>query len=355
VSFHSCRIVGKGVNPETYHRAEQPERGSKDFILSPSTLKEFAHCPARWLAGYVPPPSEAKDYGSLFDCLALTPSQFATRFAVQPAAYLHRGMKCPKCGSVTDSQKCAKCKVDRVECNVEKEWTNQSDTCQAWTQEHITNGKQIVTHDEFAGAQNAVKRFLADTNIHEYLRGSDTQVHVVGEWFDDATKLIVPVQCLLDCVPGPSSRYARSAGDVKTTRGAIPAMWSRWSSQRGYHLQAAFDLAMLNAAEHPADGDERDEWYFLVSENFHPWQPAGFILSHAKLDCGRVMVENILARYAKCLATGVWPDYAGTAYPDQVVAGWIIDDITPWDEAAARNTLPAIEDPPPTEEGDVVP
>ena len=57
------------------------------------------------------------------------------------------------------------------------------------------------------------------------------------------------------------------------------------------------------------------------------------------------MYQNYLARYARCLATGVWPDYVQNADPQTVVDGWIIDDVTPWDEAVAKNTVDRLEEP----------
>src|SRR5208283_4381679 len=90
------------------------------------------------------------------------------------------------------------------------------------------------------GATLAKNRLLSDAYLFTYLEASDKQVWVRGEWKDDATGLVIPTKCLLDCVPRVGTKFEFSAGDLKTTRSAHPAIWSRYSLQRGYHLQAAF-------------------------------------------------------------------------------------------------------------------
>lgn len=330
--FKSATIVARGVDSSAYHAAKA-ERGSEEFVVSPSSLKEFAHCPRRWIDGYVAPESEAKSYGSLLDLLVLTPELFDKQYAVRPQTY-------------PDSKN-----------GEAKPWNNNSAFCKEWNQAIEELGREPIKREDVVEAQVALAKLRKDRNISEYLDASDKQVHVTAEWHDHATDLVIPVQCLMDAVPRRDSPYWRSAGDLKTTRAALPAAWCKWSSQRMYHLQAAFDLDLLNAAEKRDEGDERDEWYFLVQENFAPWQTAGYILSAAKINCGRVMYQNFLARYAKCLKTGVWPDYAGNADPNKVVAGWIVDDVSPWDEAVAMNTIPPIEEPAPEpeEETDLIP
>ena len=344
MSFQNCRIVATGVDSTDYHEQDAP-RGTKEFFVSPSSLKSFAGCPARWLAGYESPESKAKQWGSLLDTLLLTPEHFEARYAVQPPTYQTTGMQCPQCRSITDSKKCAKCKTERVEITVTKDWTNQSDTCNAWKEAQEAAGKEVITHDLEAQASEAVKVFHVNGTLHNFLADCDKQVHVAGVWHDAATDVVIPVQCLIDALPKATRAYWRGAGDVKSTRNASPWMWSKWSSQMMYHLQAAFDLDLVNAAEQRPEGDERDEWYFLVQENYAPWQTAGYIVSQAKLEIGRTLYRSYLAKYAKCLATGHWPDYIEDSPPDTVVAGWRIDEATKWDEQAAMNSIPPIEEP----------
>jgi hypothetical protein len=329
MSFQACKIAGRGVAPASYHAPSSFGRGDAQFPMSVSQIKEWQHCPARWRAGYQPPPSSAKDFGSLFDCLLLTPGEFQRRYAMQPSHYETDGMKCPECGSVTDSQKCAKCKRDRVPVKVSKEWSNQSTTCQAWRDARIGEGKTVLDASDLTEAQAAILRFNADETLEAFLDDSDCQVHLTGEWLDEATGLVIPIQCLIDCAP--RKRFSSALGDVKTTRSAHPRIWSKYCSQRHYHVQGAFYLDLWNAAT----GEERTDFCFLLIENYAPWQPGRSLLAQDKQDIGRALYQAWLGRYAQCLKTGVWPDYQGCDEADNVAGGWSLDRATKWDEQEA--------------------
>ena len=169
--FQNCKIVGVGVNAEKYH-TQSSERGTKDFIVSPSSLKIFMECASRFKAGYAPPDSDAKQFGSLLDCLLLTPDQFKTRYAIKPATY-----KDAKTGE-------------------DKPWNGNSNVCKEWLADH--EEFQVISNAELTASQNAVKRLISDETVAAFHVASDKQVHVSGEWLDAATGMIIPVQCLID-------------------------------------------------------------------------------------------------------------------------------------------------------------
>ena len=276
--FQNCKVVGVGVNSETYH-SQKGERGSKDFIMSPSALKAFAECPSRWRAGYESPDSEAKQFGSLLDCLFLTPDQFKGRYAVKPATY-----KDAKSGD-------------------DKPWNGNSNVCKEWLADH--DGFNIVSGAELTNAENAVNRLLSDETISSYHKASDKQVHVAGEWLDAKTGLIIPVQCLIDFVPRKDSEFQKSLGDLKSTRNAGQRPFSRWCFTAGYHIQAAFDLALYTAAT----GEDRCEWIFILQENYAPFETGRRLLGQDFLDIGRQSFTYALEKYVRCLKTGEWTGY----------------------------------------------
>jgi hypothetical protein len=278
MSFTNCKIVGVGVNSESYHASNTP-RGSKDFIMSPSALKSFSECASRWVAGYNPPASEAKSWGNLLDCLLLTPAQFKDRYAVKPATY-----KDAKTGE-------------------EKPWNGNSTVCKEWLSDH--EDYEVISAAELANAQLAVNALLADETVAEYRKCSETQVHVKGEWHDKATGLIIPVQCLIDFVPSVKSVFQKSLGDLKSTRNAGVRPFGRWCFKAGYHVQAAFDLAMYVAAT----GEDRTDWNLIVQENYPPFQIGRRLLSQDFIQIGQQHFEHSLRRYAKCLKTGIWSGY----------------------------------------------
>lgn len=307
----NCKIVGVGVDSESYHQQEA-KRGSKEFIMSPSSLKAFDLCAERWVLGYNAPESEAKDWGNAVDILALTPELAKSRLAVIPATYKAIVMECPTCHSQTDSAKCQKCKTDRVKVEVSKDWNFGAMACSDWRDEQ--GGRLVISNKVYEEAKSAVQRLRDDETISAFLDASDKQVHVSGEWHDEATGLIIPVQCLIDCVPRNDSEYQRMLGDLKTTRNASQKAFGKWCYQAAYHVQAGFDLAMYRAAT----GEERTEWGFLLSESFAPYQTGRRILrpdysdpnrDETLLGIGRATFTRALKRYAQCLKTGTWTTY----------------------------------------------
>lgn len=283
MSFQNCKIIGAGVNADEYH-GQTAERGSKEFVMSPSSLKLFNECPARWKAGYAPPDSDAKDWGNLLDTLLLTPKQFDSKFAVKPLTYKSSGAK--KSGPIED-----------------KPFNANSTLCKEWIA--AQNGKTIISTKDLIEAVAALKRLRADETIAAFLDASDCQVHVKGEWRDKATGLVIPVQCLIDCVPRKDSEFQKSLGDLKSTRNAGLRPFARWCFTAGYHVQAAFDLALYCAAT----GEDRSDWIFLVQENYAPYETGRRLLSQDFLQIGRQTYEAALKRYARCVQSGVWQGY----------------------------------------------
>lgn len=309
--FKNCKINGIGINPESYHSNKKP-RGSLDYVISPSGLKAFADCPARWLAGYEPPDSDAKRFGGLLDQMVLTPESFQNYYAITPAQYTDYGMECPECHSVTDAQRCKKCDTDRKRVAIEKKWNANATTCTEW--EKAQGERVILSLKEHQNALDAALALRKDEAIKAFLEASDKQLHVVGEYHDAATGLIIPVQCLIDAAPRSDTEFRLCLGDLKTTRSAHKGVFARYCYQRGYHVQAAFDLALFNAAT----GEKRENWIFILSENFAPWQTGRRILKPDNVDpmrdegmlgLGRASYLRDLKRYAHCLKTGKWDAY----------------------------------------------
>lgn len=289
--FKNCKIAGIGVDSAKYH-ADKGKRGDPAFIMSPSSLKAFADNGKRWIDGYDPPQTEAKDLGNLIDVLFLTPELAGERLALQPEKYPHQE---------------AKSKPIEM-----KDWHNGSTWCKQWVKDH--QHLQIVSPKQMADARAAVTKLESDPTIAYFIDCSDTQVHVTGEYHDAATGLIIPVQCLIDAVPDKASEYALAIGDLKRTRSAHKQAFKKFMFQNGYHVQAAFDIALYNAAT----GESRLNWHFMLSESFAPWATGRRILrpdtlspeqDETMLGLGRASFLRSLRKYAKCLKTNVWDEY----------------------------------------------
>jgi hypothetical protein len=83
--FSECKIIGT-VEREAYCKSEYP-RGHVEFAMSRGELMECNRCPHRWLMGYKSDESKAQEWGSLIDCLVLTPERFDSEFAITPEEY----------------------------------------------------------------------------------------------------------------------------------------------------------------------------------------------------------------------------------------------------------------------------
>ena len=310
MSFQNCKIVEVNANPAKYLAGNGAKRGDQGLIVSSSTLRTIAQCPSRWLAGYESPDSEAKDYGSLLDLLALTPERFDERYIVRPETYTNKDKET-------------------------KPWNSNATVCRDWSELQSAAGKEIVRKDAVLEVQAAVAELKADEILNAFVEASDKQVWVTGEWLDEGTGLIIPVQCLVDLVPRRDTEFAKCLGDLKTTRNAGVRVWQRWCATAGYHVQAAFNTDLYMAAINPErnkDGEERNTFCFVVQENYAPFQIARRMLSDLSgietlFGIGRTFYQSALKKYARCLKTGNWPCYDDTPL---AIQGWTPIEAEPW-------------------------
>lgn len=292
----NSKIVSVGLNPDDYHE-HGIERGTAQFPVSPSSLKEFMRCPGRWKDGYVSPGSSSLAFGTFLDCLLLTPELFASRFAVKPSTY-----KDAKTGE-------------------EKPWNGNAGVCKEWLAS--VDGKEVISRHELADVQAARERILKEPDIARFLEQSDRQVYVTAEWHDEATGLVIPLRCLIDLAPTKDSEFAKCLGDLKSSRSGALIPFQRQVHQFGWHIQAAFDTDLYTAAT----GEDRNTWCFVGQENFHPWQPFKRMLSQDFIELGRSEYTRALKNYAACLKHGHWPGYDDN---DEAIQGWSLCQTEPW-------------------------
>lgn len=298
--FKNAKIVGIGADAEKYH-APQAERGAREFVMSSSALRSvFVKCPAAWRMGWTLESSDALEYGSLFDCLVLTPELFAARYVVQPSTYMADGTK------KNDPQ-------------TEKSWNNNATFCRDWRAAQKDSGKIVISKSELADAQAAVHRLNADAQIKAFIDGCVKQVWIKGEWHDKGTGLIVPVRCLIDLVETEVPLTRQRIGDLKTTKNAAPLAWARWARFAGYDVQAAWNLDLFNAAT----GRDIDLFEFVLSESEFPYQTARRVAIDPRtgdpesdegsaIVSGRRAYRRMMRDYCMCLEKNIWPGYDDT-------------------------------------------
>jgi hypothetical protein len=281
--FANGKIIGTNATYADYSTG-QTERGRADYIMSRGALVEFAANPRKWrLGGQGDSGSKEKAWGSLVDCLALTPDLFDDRFAVCPTHY-----------PVAATSK---------EPATEKPWNRNANYCRSWEEEHQKLGLEIVKATDRALAIEATERLFKDPECGDYIRCSQAQVHVRADWQDSASGISVPVRVLIDCLPNRTvDTYGDTIGDLKTTNDATMRTWQAHVYNFDLHTQAALYLDVYNAT-----GDDRNSFYHIVQESEWPFEPFLRLLSCEFMDLGRERYQSALRLYCQCVANDDWP------------------------------------------------
>lgn len=289
----------KRLTPKEYIAIGAAERGDPKRAMSRSDLREFSICPHRWRAGYKDEPSKSMDWGSLIDCLFLTPDEFEHRYAIAPETY----------------PSTPKRKGDDTE---DKPWNWNANFCKDWRDEKEAAGFEVVAKDKIDSAIEAVKRLKENETAFDWAFNSHKQVNLCVNWHDGPTGLIVPVKCLVDVAP----LEGNILGDLKTSASGQLRAWKKDCFAYWYHVQAALYLDAWNAVT----GEDRDSFRHIVQENYPPFEVSLRLMSLEFIQIGRNTYQNTLGKYCQCLKTGVWPGYSARMTFD----GWQLTEPEPW-------------------------
>ncbi len=288
--FQNARILGYGLTRASYPNHALP-RGDARRSVSQSDLKTIASNPHRWIKGVDDEGTDAMQFGSLVDCMLLTPDAFAKQYAVTPETYRDE-----KTG-------------------IEKPWTFAAGICKAWRDSQPA-GVEIIKAADLAGVNEAVANLKADAAIAALLSGAKAQAMVCAD-YTASNGLVLPVAGLIDIVPASGSKCL---ADLKTAKDASPDEWKRVVFYRGYHFQAAFYLDLWNAAN---PDDCRDTFRHIIAENAEPYEVGRRELDAEFIAIGRDQYQHALEAYATCLQTGEWP---GADAPGE----WTLTQAEPW-------------------------
>lgn len=302
MSFRNAQIVGANVDPAVYRRTDQP-RCTVNFPMTRSDIVLFVPCPIRYKNGYQSPDTKAKKTGNLWDPLLLQPDTFNQHFVECPATYESVGMKCPGCDSVTDAKTCRACKCDRAPVKIVKEWNGAANECKDFIA--ANPGREPVDYEDMAEARAAVSAVHENPVLHDMLTDSERQVMVIAEWTDETSGITIPVKCLIDIVPLKDGHFRNDLWDYKTGRCVAPSWWEKVVRDYWYHVQAAFNLDMFNAAT----GEERNTFRHLAQEKEHPFHVETHMISTDDVQNGRDFYIAALRKYCRCIQTNIWPGY----------------------------------------------
>ncbi len=296
--FKNARIVSRGTSAG-YFDPSPVKRGDPAFVMSSSSLRAFLVCNSRWRDGYDSPDSKAKLFGSLVDCLLMTPDEFQNRYPVHPDTY----------------------KNDKGEV---KPWNANGKACKEWL-ESCDEHQEPISRKTFNLIERAVANIKKDEIIAGWVEACDTQVWLEAVWQDKATGLEVPVRALVDFVPRQDSIYRNNLGDLKCIRTASLGAFKKQVYQLGWHFQAALYLDLFVEATK----EDRQSYCFIGVENFEPFQAYRRLLSLDFIDFGRQAYIRALERYAKCLKSGVWPAYDDNKEAE-AYGGWSLVEPESW-------------------------
>jgi hypothetical protein len=302
--FKNCRIVCKEAERTQYH-AQDARPGEAAFVMSAGALLEFARCPSRWItaAGEMRrPPSR---WRALLESLHLLPKRFDERFIVRPDTYAALVNKCPACKSVTEAAICRKCGQRRRKEQVSKPWSANAEYCAMWQAAAEKKKLTVIKAEDRTAADQALQRLDTDPTIADFRAESDTMLWVTGEWQDVDTGLRLPLRSLIAYWPRANSTWGNALGGFKTPRDAGHAAWTRQCYAGGSHVSAALALDLYRNAT----DEDRDSFYYVLSEQGKPFEPGRRQLSHLFLNLGRKTYQSLLGQYAKCLKSKVWPAY----------------------------------------------
>lgn len=319
--FRHAKILSVDTDSRLYHDPEKKlKRGDPSYVMSSSSLREFhgfgGGCPSRWVTPivhedgttsyYERPESESQRFGSMLDALVLTPKTFWDRYAIMPEdaprkpSSAQRGARKPSPETI---------EAIRWHDEFNKE----------------TEGKIVISKSELFRVEQASNRLLAHPGVKAFIDACFKQVHIVAEWHDKETGLVVPCQALIDLLPNLESDLciveplmAKTIADLKSSCDARPRFWQRWARKAGYDQQSGWYTDIVLALDGKDKREEIASFEFLIVENYPPWQPARESMTNdpieksGAVDQGRRKYQRQMADYCMALKTGVWPSFDDT-------------------------------------------
>ena len=256
---------------ETSPAAVVPEIGVHEAIpfaeyraweaVSASRLTDLARSPAYCRHRIANPdePTDAQRFGAACHCGILEPDDFTTRYAAAP-----------ECDRRTREGKAL-----------------YADFLAA------SPGQEPLKADEYARCI-AIRDAVHSHPAASALLKRQTRREVSMAWDRDGLRCKGRIDVLASDL----------VGDVKVTRDAHPDDFERYVAAYGVHRQMAFYLSGL------AELDRKPEAAVIGAvEPLPPHEVAVYVLDPYAIRCGDEEVRRLIARYAECARSGVWPGY----------------------------------------------
>jgi hypothetical protein len=160
----------------------------------------------------------------------------------------------------------------------------------------ITDDRPLVSHDDAETASHMAEAIEQHEMARDILlQASHREMPIIAE--------MKGIECKgkLDACGSNGRDWA--IVDIKTTQKAGPRDFSRSVVDGRYDMQAAWYQLLL--AKH-FELEERPEFFWIAVEKTPPYVVAVHTLDAAWMEEGLAKVEMALARYERCMDTGVW-------------------------------------------------
>jgi hypothetical protein len=228
--------------------------------LSYSSLKHALGDMRKWemyMRGEIKYESPALSFGSLYDCLLLTPTEVPDKFTVMPDEELTAGIKAVNVKNTKEYKR----RVSEFEAEAEEA------------------GKTVVTEDEWTTAKDMITRLDDEGLLDRVLQGGSAQVEF-NEIIDG-----IPLKGFLDYDHPDYVLDSKSTRSVDKFRYDVNSFC--------YDIQAYLYLKVTG----------REEFFWLVQEKSDPYYPALVKCSQKTLFAGEMKVEQALENIDKWLST----------------------------------------------------
>jgi len=262
----------KGMSFEDYHAVE---------AFSATGMRLLARSPWHFKNRIPVVPTRPMLNGSLAHCAILEPDAMAQRYIVVPD-------DAPK--RPTEAQWAAK-KSNESSMAAKEWWT-------AFGEEAA--GKVIVRAEDYAVTRAQLAAVAADPEIAGYLASGYSEASVF--WIDEATGVYCKARP--DWVHEIDERRVVLM-DLKSTQDESPEGFGRTTARMGYHRQAAH----YTAGFEKVTGLKVERFVFAAVSSALPVLAVPLLLPEDFAEQGRDEVRELLALYARCQKSGVWPSY----------------------------------------------
>lgn len=266
--------------------------------LSKHGLDLFAECPEKYKLkrdGVIPDePTDAMQFGT---CVHSAVFEARREYHIKPETISCKVLKCPSCGSVTDSLRCRACKLDRLEQTIDKPWEGASTACKEWMAAHGDAPVLTKSQDQWISA--VCSRVRSEPRAASLLAVGHAELSLFATC--DKTGLMLkgrPDWCSLDF---------KNVVDLKTISNASERNCRKEIAKRRYHVQAAFYLKLLRLC-----GKKPENFYFIFVETGGPVPLLNVRkMGAASLAYADSLLGDELTAFAACEDSNTWPGYSG--------------------------------------------